>query len=177
MEYFSGFYLVAEHDPAQTSAITFDFKAPEASALAPRYEIDVNVEGSDPWVGSVYGGLQGMDGVVALPNPMEFACIAGGVGYRIPADSPSEYNLIPIQAIRDVVCSVEAQKVIFIGWTGVLALGFEASDQWEAKGLVSDGFTSFQATSENLVLRGFFAPTNSDIEITLDLFTGRELER
>jgi hypothetical protein len=80
-------------------------------------------------------------------------------------------------AIRDSLCAESAERVLLIGWTGVLALGPREEDGWSAKRLVSDGFTSYYTTDERLVLRGFHAPSNSDVEIALDLMTGEEIER
>lgn len=64
-----------------------------------------------------------------------------------------------------------------IAYTSVLALGVDLRDAWYARNLVSDGFTSYEVRSGLLVLRGFDAPSDTDVEISVDLATGQLLDR
>jgi hypothetical protein len=179
VDHFPHSYLLKEHDPAEACSTTYEFKGPGASDLAPVYEIEVQPDPATGslWCGSVYGGAQGLTRVLTLPNPGFVACVANGVGYSICAGCPDEYRVLPIPAIRDTICDDRSQRAIFLGWTGVLVVGPTEQDEWSARKLVSDGFTSYSVNDGTLTVRGFFAPVNSDVEITLDLLTGREMER
>lgn len=177
IEYFQPNYTLTEHDPAAVCSLAYDLMSPGASELAPAYEIEVQAERSNPWCASVFGGLNGLSRAVTVANPDALLCVAGGISYFVPVDRPRDYAVLPIRAVRDTLCDATTRRVVMIAYTSVLALGVAIGDSWHVRDLVSDGFSSYHATSGHLVVRGFDAPSDADVEITLDLTTGEVLDR
>lgn len=167
-----------EDDPSQPlGERSFDFVAEGVSALAPSVEISVTPASGIPWHGRFFGDDVGLNVVANGPSPEVLVVVAAGVAYVVPVDSPSDYHPLAIWPVRSILCVPMLGLVLFLGFTGVVALGEGGTVRWEAMNLVSDGFTDSRLMASMLTVKGYVAPEGRDVETTLDLATGLVLER
>jgi hypothetical protein len=172
----------AEYDVEEAPALAvgesvFDFSAPGLAALAPAVEIQVTTRAGSQWRGRFFGGSVGTSVVLNGPAPKMVLVVASGVGYFVPVESPSEFRMIPFEPIHSVLVSEVLRTVCLVGFTGLVAIGGDGAVAWEARDLVSDGFTDAIVTGPTLVVKGYAAPESRTVATTLDLATGEVLER
>lgn len=167
-----------EDDPSQpVGERSFDFVATGVSELSPVVEVLVTPASGGTWHGRFFGNYEGPNVVVNGPSPDVLVVVAAGVAYVVPVDSPSDYRALPTWPVRSIHCAPLLGLVLLVDFTGVTALGEGGAVRWEAKDLVSDGFTSVRLAASTLVLGGYVAPEGRDVETTLDLATGAVLDR
>ena len=155
----------------------FDFSAPGLAALAPAVEIQVKTRAGSQWHGRFFGDSIGTSMVIDGPASGIVLVVASGVGYLVPVESPLEYRTIPFEPIRSVLVSGTLQMVCLVGFTGLVGLGGDGVVAWEARDLVSDGFTDALVAGSTLVVSGYVASEARIVSMTLQLASGDVIER
>jgi len=56
------------------------------------------VDGSE-WVGFLAGGISGLTGVYACPNPDQVCAVVAGSGYLVDTRAPSNYQVLPMHPV------------------------------------------------------------------------------
>ncbi len=177
VESFPAAYVVDDADAATDAGASHGFRTDGVSALAPRFEVDVTPADGEPWRGAFFGGRDDLDVVVHSPSSNHLVVVAGGVGYVVPVLDPEAYAVVSLRPVREVETSESAGVVVLIGFTSMLAVGATGQVAWSSDRLVSDGFTEVRLTIDSIVVRGYDAPSDSDIETTLSLSSGEILDR
>jgi hypothetical protein len=155
-----------------------EFMTDAAVLLAPRYTVEVSeAAGEHMWSGAFFGGRDGADVLVCGPGPGTLVAIAGGVAYSVSVEAPRDYVALPMQPVREVLYSIGSGLVILVGYTSLAAVGADGAMQWRSGRLVSDGFLEVRLGSTTLTVRGWYAPVDHEVEITLDLDDGRVISR
>lgn len=136
-------------------------------------------DGGQVWSGKFFGGLEDVSlvvlGIMAAVD-LSLLVIAGGVGYLVPAGHPEDFEVVSLLPVRDVLVSAEMGAAVLVGYTDLVAFGAQG-ELWASGRLVRDGFTGVRIGSGSVVASGFDAPSNRDVEITLDLLSGEILSR
>jgi hypothetical protein len=174
---FAANYQVAD-DPSQPiGEHSYDFVTTGVSELSPAVEITVTPAAGAMWHGRFFGNYGGPNVVVNGPSPDVLVVAAAGVAYVVPVRSPSDYHVLHTWPVRSVQCAPLLGVVLLVDFTDVVALGEGGAVRWEARDLVSDGFTDILLEGSTLALKGYVAPEGRDVETTLDLATGAVLYR
>jgi len=174
---FAAAYDVRDAPSQPMGESVFDFAAPNVATLAPAVEVAVTLHSGTEWFGRFFGDWGGLNVVVNGPAPDELFVVAGGVGYLVPVESPTTFRAIDFEFIRHVGVSSGLRSVFLVGETAVIALDKNGIIAWEARDLVSDGFTSVTLTAGSLVVRGFLAPEDRAVSVTLNLASGEVVTR
>jgi hypothetical protein len=176
VEVFAADYLVEEDLSRPAGKRSYDFLATGVAGLSPAVEILVTPDVGDMWHGRFFGNYEGPNVVVNGPCPDVLVVVAAGVVYVVPVGSPSDYHTLPIWPVRSIRCAPQLGLVLLVNFTDVTALGEGGAVQWEAKDLVSDGFTKVLLAATTLVVTGYVAVEGREIETTLDLASGAVLD-
>lgn len=174
---FAASYQVEDDPSRPVGERTHDFVAPGVSELSPAVEIAVTPATGGTWHGRFFGNHHGPNVVVNGPSPDVLVVVAAGVAYVVPVGSPSDCHVLPNWPVRSIHYAPHLGLVLLADFTGVAALGEGGAVRWEAKDLVSDGFTDVRLAQSTLVVGGYVAPEARDVETTLDLATGEVLDR
>lgn len=177
MELFSAAYVIEDADVAIAPATYHEFRTEGVSSLAPRFEVDVTPANGQPWRGAFFGGRDELDTVANSPSPDHLIAVAGGVVYAVAVSTPESYDVIPLRPVRSVEASESAGVVVLVGFNSVIAVGGTGRVEWGSDRLVSDGFTEVRLSIDSIVLRGYDAPSDTDVETTLSLSNGELLDR
>ncbi|MCL3862096.1 hypothetical protein [Actinotalea sp. K2] len=174
---FAASYQVDDDPSRPVGERTFDFVTTGVAELAPAVEITITPATGDTWHGRFFGNYDGPNVVVNGPSPDVLVVVAAGVAYVVPVGSPPDYRALPAWPVRSVHCALPVGLVLLVDFTGVTALGEGGVVRWEAKDVVSDGFTDVLVTPSTVVVGGYVAPEARDVETTLDLATGAVVDR
>jgi hypothetical protein len=176
VEIFPAAFTLTEHEPASRVMPEVRFEAEGVSRLAPAFEIDLETA-DRAWSGACFGGRDGLNLLINSPNPEVLVAVAGGVAYSVPVRSPEDYEVVPLRPVREAAYAPDLGVVVLVGWTSLVGIGASGKQHWTAERLCSDGFDEVRVTSTTVVVRGFDAPSDREVETTLDLRTGERVSR
>jgi len=108
-------------------------------------------------------------GLWSTPNPDELLAVAGGYGYRIPANAPDETVLLPMRPVVSVHAAPEANALVLIGFHDALVL--TPDGQWQSPKLTWEGVTEVAVQGTHLTGKGWHMPSDKEHPFTLDLLT------
>jgi hypothetical protein len=98
--------------------------------------------------------------------------VAGGQGYIVNVQAPSEYEIVRPNPIMQVLPIVERRMLVFVGYTDLRAyapLGLV----WQTGRISWDGITVAAVTQEHIMGTVWDPPTGRDIDFMVDLDTGK----
>ena len=169
----------ADYDVSAVGSISLqnlhrmEFRAGVALGPAPRIEIVVTPHGdAGAWVGEFYGHRDGSDFVSRTPDPESLLVVSGGVAYWVPALTPGAFKVLGFQPVRSVHCSAGSDDLILEGHSRLAAVDGVGNVVWESPPLVSDEFDEVRLAASVVVVRGYSAPDDGEVELTLDRATG-----
>jgi hypothetical protein len=161
-----------EEVSAPYGAADVRFVGDDVTALAPSYGIVVTTLNDLRWQGEVFGGRDTLNRIVSGPDSEHLVLVAGGVGYVVPVDTPEDYAVVPVRPVADVVVVRDSGLVICVGLTKIAAVGAGGTVLWVSPQVTADGIASVRVTSSLIVVTGWDAPLNRQVETTLDLQSG-----
>lgn len=154
-----------------------EFRANPGLGPAPRIEIVVvPVSAGQAWLGHFYGHRDGVDLLARSPDPDHLLAVAGGVAYWVPIAGPEGFKVVPFEPVRSVHCSSSNGLLILEGHTKLMTLERNGSSVWQSARLVSDGFSEVRVATSAIIVRGYWAPEDREIELRLDVLTGATLD-
>lgn len=160
--------------PVGSPCLVMEFVAEGTVLMAPRYKVEVlSAPDGTGWIGAFFGGSDGADLIICGPGPRTLVAVAGGVAYIVPVMAPEQFAVVPMRPVREALCSVESNIVILVGYTELLAVAADGALLWRSERLVSDGFLEVRLASTTVTVRGWHAPSDREIEVTLDIEGGR----
>jgi len=74
------------------------------------------------WVGLFAGGIYGLTGVYACPNPDQVCAVVDGSGYLVDTRTPSNYQVLPMQPVRVLKRVNETGSVLCSGFVDLLLI-------------------------------------------------------
>lgn len=150
-----------------------EFRASGGLGPAPRVEIVVVPHGAAVgWIGEFYGHRDGVDLVAHTPDPESLLVVSGGVAYWIPASAPEEFGVVGFEPVRSVHCHAGSDVLILEGYSRLAAIDSAGDLAWQSTQLVSDEFSEVRLAASVVVARGYSAPDDDEVEVTLDGATG-----
>lgn len=155
--------------------VDYRFVASGVSELAPSASLEVTADGAS-WVGDFFGEWEGLSVVVAGLGGGTLVVVASGVGYIVPIHRPEEYEVIWPRPIREVLLAEGTRIAVLVGYTNLAAVDARG-ERWRSGRLVSDGFTTARIEAGDVVVRGFHAPSHSDVEVSLRMSSGEVTSR
>ena len=168
-------YTIEESGWATAGA--HSFAAAGAARGAPAVVLSVTPDRGSAWEGEFFGDRDQLCLISSTPNPHTVLVVAGGVGYLVETRDPTDYVVLPIRPIVDVVVSPQTPAVLCVGLTDIASLGDMQAIAWTTPRLVADGFSDVRVASDFLVARGRSATSDEEVEVVLDLATGRPIGR
>jgi len=173
---FPAAYSVREAD-VTSGPPDVSFSTDGVSKLAPAFSIDVVCATARRWRGDVFGGTDPLRLLVNGAAPDVLLVVAGGVGYAIPVEEPEAYNVVELRPLTEVLPALNAGLIICVGLTKLLALGPDGSEAWRSPRLGADGLSGVRIGSDFVVATGWDAPSQREIETTLDLKSGEPIAK
>lgn len=150
-----------------------EFRAGGGLGAAPRVELVVTPLGAETgWIGEFYGHRDGSDLVAHTPNPESLLVVSGGVAYWVPTSSPEDFKVLGFQPVRSVHCSAGSDVLVLEGYSRLAAIDSAGNVAWQSTQLVSDEFYEVRLAASAVVVRGYSAPDDREVEVTLDRSTG-----
>ena len=122
------------------------------------------------WIGTFTAGIDGVNSVVATPDPRRLCCVVAGLAYVVNVDDPGAgaqlahwqtVNLTPVSGTN---------TLLLIGFVDLAALG-EGGIEWRSERLVLDDLTVLQASSDGIICTGTI-PGEDAPRIALNPSTG-----
>lgn len=169
-------YAIRELIDARNSPC-HSFVTEGVSRHSPVFTVKITPVEGDAWCGEFFGGNDPLTRLATTPDPEALLAVARGVGYVVPVATPDRYGVVPLRPVIDVVPSVDNDVVLCVGLTKIVALGRGPAVAWASPRLVADGFDEVRIAGEVVVVRGRGLASDSDAEITLELKSGRVVDR
>jgi hypothetical protein len=116
--------------------------------------VRVEPEAAPEWVGYFEaGGLGGIDGVFACPNPVELCAVAQGQPYVIDIQDPSKCWRPEVSPVIQVEASPEAAVLVLADFTELSAIGGDGI-RWESGRLCLDGLKIQRVSGSEIHCQG-----------------------
>lgn len=134
----------------------------------------VRVDGKDggAWVGNFQRGPEGLDGVFPTPSPSVVCVVAGGQGYLVPVDNPTEYVVVDAMPIKEVRAIAAKGILIFVDYVRLVGYG-PSGCLWRTRRLSWDGIRLTDVTPERIAGFGRDASQGTEVPFSVDVDTGR----
>lgn len=127
-----------------------------------------------PWLGCFaagYKSVHALNRITTLPDPNRVCIVASGAGYLIRADSPEEWEKVPVFPVVECVSLVANATVLLGDFTRLCAYGPEGF-KWITSRLSSDGLRIKEVLTHSIRVLVWNASRNRDEEVLVDLRTG-----
>lgn len=110
-----------------TGPAPYQFARSEQRTHSEGLVVRVEPREGEAWVGNFQGvgGDSYRSVVFATPSPDHIGVVSDGVGYRVRADAPTEYEVMPSHPIRDVRRVPGRDMVVLADFTNLVAYGPE----------------------------------------------------
>ena len=116
-----------------------------------------------------------MNCAVALPDRESIAVVSHGAAYRVWAADPRRWDELSIGGVMGPVVITAPELVLLVEHTTILAYGPHGI-AWTSEPPVSDDLEALSVDGEHLRAKGYHAPRNKTVALTVDLRTGRSQE-
>jgi len=138
---------------------------------APRV-FEVRPHDSDPWIGMLpHGGLGGLSGAFAMPNPSQTCLTAGGLALVMDVDHPEREPTLASVWAQQATASADPSLLLVSTWLDVTA--FDAAGvAWQSPRLVLDGLHVLAAEKGAVVVAGRRGYEDTVEQFELDAYTG-----
>ena len=114
-------------------------------------------------------------GLWSCPNPDELCALAGGYAYLVDTLDPKHFTHLPVRPVLEVHPLAEQHLLLFAGHQALLAWG--DGKAWESPRLSSEGLRVETITGNELHGFGWDLLTDREVPFTLDLRTGKRIEK
>ena len=161
-------WQVAGHAPSEPVPVD----APDPRRLL------IQPGGAAAWLGifhAVLTSARNTNCAVALPDRESIAVISAGTAFRVWARDPERWEELSPGGVQQPVVVDALKLVLLVEHTTILAYG-PGGLAWESERLVSDDLEAVAVNGDQLHAKGFDAPRNETVAVTVDLKTGRSLD-
>ena len=169
----------AELPPSGQRVVHFKFGATQA----PPHGLDgplvqIEPKNGSSWFAVFGGGYSGagvVDEIFTTPRPTIVCVISKGAGFLVDTVNESKQD-VPVFPVRQV--EVRNDLLIFADFTRLAAYG-AGGIAWVSEDLVSDKLIIGESRAHTAVLacRGLDVATQHDIEVEVDILTGRVIAK
>jgi hypothetical protein len=136
--------------------------------------LDVRPEGARRWVGQyAAGGLGGITGVYACPNPRQLCVVADGLAYLTDVDGPDRGSLVAHDQVGQVVEGEGRPLLLLVRFIDIVALG-PRGVAWRSRRLAVDDLRVTRAVGD--VIECSLDNPGGTPTITLDSATGEQTD-
>jgi hypothetical protein len=151
------------------------FVANGVVTASPAAVLAVTPDTGQSWQGEFFGHRDALCYVAATADPTLMLVVAGGVGYVVDVIDPARYTVLDLRPIRTVLIAAHARLVVCAGTVALTALGGGGKQVWSTARLVADGIEEVRVGSDFVLVRGRGTVGAREIEITVDIYTGKVL--
>jgi len=124
-----------------------------------------------PWVGNFHRGNEGTSGVFASPDPATVCIVARGQGYLVKTNTPSVFELVEADPIKQVLSVPARGLLLFVDYTTVAAYGVGGL-VWRTARLSWDGVRITDAGPDSVSGLAWDAAAGKDTPFAIDTLTG-----
>ncbi|HWX54481.1 MAG TPA: hypothetical protein VN176_07800 [Verrucomicrobiae bacterium] len=155
------------------------YQYPAALEEADRTGVYLRVmpEHGNAWIGFFSLGFDSDKVVSALyscPAPDSFCVIAGGYGYVVKADDPTQWMRVEQRPVTDVRALPEQKLLLLAGFLTITALG-PSGLLWTTGRLSWEGISISRIERQTLYGLGWDAFTDKEVPFEVDLASGKHI--
>lgn len=110
--------------------------------------------------------------IFACPNVREMCALAGGYAYIVDTGAPDNSEQIPLRPVVEVRTLPDHQLLVFAGFDSLVAWGVRGL-AWQTARLSWEGLRITGVEADSLRGLGWDMMTDSEMEFTVDLRTGK----
>ncbi len=140
----------------------------------PRIALRITPAGKPSWVGVFAKGFESshvITGLYSYPAPNKLCVVSGGYGFVVLTDQPGLYERVIAEPVRAVHPVPSRNLLLFVDYTNIAAYGPEAV-AWRTARLSWDGVRITEIGENTIRGLGWDAPSDRDVEFSVDLRTG-----
>jgi hypothetical protein len=152
---------------------------PGATAEGGRDGVLVKVKPSDApaWVGCFargYRSAKALTEIASCPHPDELCVVSSGAAYIVRVDDPHIWRQIDCFPVTQLLQDSDSGLVLFCDFTKIVAIS-QAGLHWVSQRLATDWLQILRVDHGTLRVLAWRAEHNREIELDVDLATGREI--
>lgn len=110
-------------------------------------------------------------GVWSAPHPDWLCALSGGYAYLVNTHHPTEFTMLELRPVLQVLPAPDASLLLFIGNQRVIAWGHDGL-LWTSGKLSDEGITQARVEGGKLHARGWRMMRDEEFEFEVDLATG-----
>ena len=137
--------------------------------------VQVRPRSSDPWIGTfAFGNLspKGKNGLYTWPDPQMLCVVSQGQGYLVRVDEPTNYEMIKVDPVLDVVPVAARKIVVFANHTELIAYG-KSGPVWVTDRLSWEGIKLTRVTADHIEGEVWDPRIEANVGFKVDLSNGR----
>ena len=137
--------------------------------------VQVFPHSSEPWIGTFAFGTissKGKNGLYSWPNPQILCVVSQGQGYLVHVEEPTNYEMIKVDPVLDVIPVAARKIVVFANYTELIAYG-ESGPVWVTDRLSWEGIKLTRVTNNHIEGEVWDPRVEANVAFKVDLSNGR----
>jgi hypothetical protein len=137
--------------------------------------VQVVPHSNESWIGTfAFGNLspKGKSGLYTWPDPEILCVVSQGQGYLVHVDEPTNYEMIRVDPVLDLIPVAARKIVVFANYTELIAYG-KSGPEWVTDRLSWEGIKLIRVTTDYIEGEVWDPRVEANVGFKVDLSNGR----